>query len=68
MKALLRYLKKTKIRPAEFARRCGVQRSTVSQWMSGQRRPDRGNSIRIEEVTRGLVPAKSWNEVAPSRP
>jgi transcriptional regulator with XRE-family HTH domain len=58
---LARYLKKHKMSDAEFARRLGVQDSTVYRWRTGKRRPDIDSANAIERATNGAVPASSWS-------
>jgi len=39
------HLRNANMTPAEFARRMKVQRSTVSRWMTGERRMDYENTV-----------------------
>jgi len=52
---------------SELARRLGVARSTISQWVNGSRRPGRKNASDLESFSDGVVPSSSW-DVAVERP
>lgn len=56
------YLKKTGITQVELAKTIGVAQGQVSDWASGVRRPGLDHALRLEEATRGAVPAKSWSK------
>lgn len=52
---LLRYLRETGMSQAELARRLGVTRSAVNQWLSGATAPSTQQITRIARVTEGAV-------------
>ena len=49
------YLQKKALTPFQFAARLGVNRSTVSRWLTGARAPSTEMAIEIERLTDGLV-------------
>jgi len=49
------YIKQEGISQAEFARRIGVDRSTVTLWIQGLRRPASDMALHIEQVTDGSI-------------
>jgi transcriptional regulator with XRE-family HTH domain len=55
------YLKRKKLSDLEFARRIGVDDSTVYRWRTGKRRPDVDMVFLIERATGGEVPASAWS-------
>jgi DNA-binding transcriptional regulator YdaS (Cro superfamily) len=55
------YLRETKQRPGDFARRIGVAPSTISGWLHDPRRaPSRRLMLLIEDVTAGAVTARDF--------
>lgn len=49
------YLKEYNIKTSEFARRLGVTRATVWNWMAGEEFPNPRNMYKVEKVTDGEV-------------
>jgi len=47
---------------AAFAASIGVSRAAVGRWLKGVRTPHPKLALRIEEYTRGHVPATIWQE------
>lgn len=47
-------------RPAAFARRAGLAKSTISRLLRGQCRPSWEVVAKIHEVTDGFVTANDW--------
>jgi hypothetical protein len=61
---LKRYLAETEQRPRDLSRATAIDESLLSRWLSGERRPDLDNAIRLERHTRGKVPAAAWTSNA----
>lgn len=57
---LAEYLKAHDISAAEFARRIGVHKVTLSRYIRGVRRPALAHSIAIQKATRGKVKPESF--------
>lgn len=49
------YLQKMGMTPFQFAEKLGVNRSTVSRWLTGARAPSTEIALEIQRVTGGLV-------------
>lgn len=56
------YLAREGLSHAEFARRLGVEQSTVSRWVSGERRPEWPQLARLRKVTGGAVQPNDFLE------
>lgn len=54
------YMERNHLGVTEFARLVGCVPSAVSMWRLGRRIPDLRSAFRIESVTNGKIPAKSW--------
>lgn len=54
------YLARTKISRAAFAEMVGVDRSLVTRWSKGGRKPSLATALRIEGATGGEIPATAW--------
>lgn len=47
---------------AEAARRAGVARNMIWEWISGRRRPSLSMAFHLERVSGGLVPVTAWDD------
>lgn len=56
------YLAREGLSHAEFARRLGVEQSTVSRWVSGERRPEWPQLKLLRAVTKGAVQPNDFLE------
>lgn len=67
---LAKYLEAHEMRRATFAATLGVAPPLVTMWLSPdpnkRRTPGRVNALAIERVTRGTVPASTWDDPAPA--
>jgi transcriptional regulator with XRE-family HTH domain len=54
------YLKKSGVTAAEFAKRIGVDKTTVYRYIRGERIPNRDALSRIMEETEGAVTANDF--------
>jgi DNA-binding XRE family transcriptional regulator len=52
----------------DIARAIGVRQATLSDWERGSKHPHIDNALRIEEISNGEVPVRSWRTVAPTAP
>ncbi|RYE81114.1 MAG: XRE family transcriptional regulator [Hyphomicrobiales bacterium] len=52
---LASYLAQNKLKPAQFAEKCGVPASTISRLLSGERRPLFDTVVKISNATGGEV-------------
>jgi transcriptional regulator with XRE-family HTH domain len=57
------FLQSTGQTPSAFASRLSVAPSTVSRWLSGDRRPSLAVMVRISEITDGAVTAADFMAV-----
>jgi transcriptional regulator with XRE-family HTH domain len=57
------FLQSTGQTPSAFAARLSVAPSTVSRWLSGDRRPSLSVMVRISEITGGAVTAADFMAV-----
>lgn len=55
------YMERNHLGVTEFARLVGCVPSAVSMWRLGHRIPDLRSAFAIERVTKGAVPAASWD-------
>jgi hypothetical protein len=65
---LVKYLKRSGMRPAHFAALIGASPSAVSMWLSGDRVPDRDSAVLIEGATEGEIPVKAWGRAKKRSP
>lgn len=65
---LSQYLEAEGLSQTEFARLLGVAPPMVSGWCTATRRPDLGNALAIEKITRGRIKAAYWTTVEKTRP
>lgn len=60
MTQLRAYLSEHGIRQEDFAAQLGTSQSTVSKVVAGRLTPTLRLAVKIEQLTCGLVPVKSW--------
>ena len=61
---LAEYLKRKKISQSEFARLAGIPGPQICQWTNGPRTPSLVNALKIEQATRGAIPASYWTTLS----
>lgn len=61
---LLQWLQDNGVKRCEFASLMDVDRSTVTLWVQGRRRPWRKHAAKIAEATGGAIPAQIWEQAA----
>lgn len=61
---LSQYLAESKIKPSAFALELGVEASTVSRWLHGERTPSLELMQRITVATQGAVTASDFLDPA----
>lgn len=60
MNGLGTYLDSNKIPVPEFACEVGVEPSCIYHYLSGRRKPRPDKAMKMEELTRGVVPFRGW--------
>jgi len=58
--ALRRFMDKNSIGIQQMADQLGVAHSVVWRWRAGERIPELRFAFKIEDLTMGAVPARSW--------
>lgn len=62
--ALRNWLKANNMKQCEFASRIKVDRSTVTLWVQGKRRPWPAYAELIAKATKNKIPVHIWNSAA----
>lgn len=64
MQDLVSYLKATRTKQADLAKKIGVSRGYMSELAAGNKMPSLPVAFAIEDATDGAVPASCWRPIA----
>ena len=59
---LTQWIEDVGVSQAYVARKLGVTRAAVNNWCRGHNRPNLCKAIRLEQLSGGAVPARTWVE------